>query len=186
MYVELSNERQHSGMAPQQFCKSLKGKEVHAVPMNSMEDFRRDVSYRVLKREDGSIFLTATLNDRFHDIVVEVVADGDTLAIGSAAVDFRRSPTPDCPNVAGKLAGLGGVVIGKGINRKLMEQLGGGEGCGNIRNLLLGLLPLALNVKAGAGIADEQEMLDMIREKLHGTCAGYASTASRPEEAPGQ
>jgi len=47
--------------------------------------------------------------------------------------------------------------------------------CGNIRNLLLGLLPLALNVRVSAGFTDEREMLDTIHEKLRGTCAGYAS-----------
>lgn len=146
-----------------------------------MEDFQRDISYRVLKREDGTILLTATLKDTFHDILAEVVVDGDTLAIISAAVDFSKSPTPDCRNVADRLAGLAGFVIGKGLNRKLMEVLGGGEGCGNLRNLFLGLLPLVLNVRASAGIMDEREMLDMIHEKLHGTCAGYARPAPRKE-----
>jgi hypothetical protein len=57
-----------------------------------------------------------------------------------------------------------------------MEVLGGSEGCGNLRNLLLGLLPLALNVKAAAGFSDEQEMLDAIHEQLRGTCAGYTDS----------
>jgi hypothetical protein len=57
-----------------------------------------------------------------------------------------------------------------------MEVLGGGVGCGNLRNLLLGLLPLAINVKASAGFRDEQDMLDAIHEQLRGTCAGYADS----------
>ncbi len=146
---------------------------------NTMEDFQRDISYRALKREDGRVSLTALLRDRFHDIEVEVVADLDTLVITAAGVDVRKSPTLDCRNVAARLDGLVGVTIGKGLNRKLMEVLGGGEGCGNIRNLLLGLLPLAMNVKASAGFTDEREMLDAIHEKLRGTCAGYANPVKR-------
>jgi hypothetical protein len=69
---------------------------------------------------------------------------------------------------------LVGFIIGRGLNRKLQEVFGGGEGCGNLRTMLLGLLPLALNVKAAAGFADEEEMLDSIRERLTGSCAGYA------------
>lgn len=144
-----------------------------------MEDFQRDISYRLLKREDGHLALTATLRDCFHDIEMQILVDGETLAITSAQVDFRKSPSADCPNVSKRLAGLIGVIIGKGLNRKLMEVLGGGEGCGNLRNLLLGLLPLAMNVKASAGIRDEREMLDTIHEKLLGTCAGYANPVRR-------
>ena len=142
---------------------------------NAMEDFQRDITYRTLKREDGQVSLTALLRDRFHDIRVEVVAEPETLTITAAGVDFRRSPTPDCGNVAARMERLVGFAIGRGLNRKLMEVFGGGEGCGNIRNLLLGLLPLALNVRASAGFTDEREMLDTIHEKLRGTCAGYAS-----------
>jgi hypothetical protein len=40
------------------------------------------------------------------------------------------------------------------------------------------LLPLALNLQAGAGIENEQEVVDAIHEKLLGTCAGYV----RPSE----
>jgi Protein of unknown function (DUF2889) len=149
------------------------------VHLNTMEDFQRDISYRLLKREDGQLALTATLRDCFHDIVMELLVDGETLAITQAVVDFRRAPSSDCRNVSERLNGLVGLVIGKGLNRKLMEILGGGEGCGNLRNLLLGLLPLALNVKASAGIMDEREMLDTIHEKLAGTCAGYANPVQR-------
>jgi hypothetical protein len=153
---------------------------------NAMEDFQRDISYRVRKREDGAILLAATLKDRFHDILAEVVVDAETMTIASARVDFTKSPTSDCVNVSARVEGLTGLVIGKGLNRKLMDLLGGGEGCGNLRNLLLGLLPLALNVRASAGINDEREMLDTIHEKLLGTCAGYAGPAPERRDPTGQ
>jgi hypothetical protein len=129
-----------------------------------------------LKREDGTIALTATLRDCFHDIELLVLADSGSLEITHVQADFRKSPTTACGNVSVRLQRLVGFVIGKGLNRKLMEVLGGSEGCGNLRNLLLGLLPLAMNVKAGAGISDEMEMLDAIHEQLRGTCAGYTDS----------
>src|SRR4051812_32865944 len=110
--------------------------------LNSMQDFRRDISYRCLKREGGTILLTGSISDRFHEIVAQVVVDGETLKILSAGADFRRSPTADCRCISDRMKGLEGVVVGKGLNRKLTEVLGGGEGCGNMKNLLLGLLPL--------------------------------------------
>ena len=147
-------------------------------PLNAMEDFKRDISYHVLKGDDDQIVLTSRLKDRFHDIRMEVLADFESLAITAARVNFVRHPTEDCPAVALRMEQLVGFVIGRGLNRKLQETFGGGEGCGNLRVMLLGLLPLAMNVKAAAGFTDESEMLASIRERLVGSCAGYVK---RPE-----
>lgn len=156
--------------------------------LNQMEAFQRDITYRLLKQDDGSALLTATMKDRFHDVLVEVRVEVATMKIISATADFRKSPTPDCRNVSAKVSGLNGFVIGRGLRRKIAEVLGGPEGCGNMRNLLSGLLPLALNLGAAAGISDEAEMLDAIHEKLVGTCAGYVAPpikgSGKREETP--
>ena len=146
--------------------------------LNAMEDFKRDISYHVLRAADGQIVLTARLTDRFHDIRMEVLVDFESLKISAARVDFVRQPTKDCHAVAARMEQLKGFTIGRGLNRKLQDTFGGGEGCGNLRVMLLGLLPLAMNVKAAAGFSDEQEMLDSISERLTGSCAGYVK---RPE-----
>lgn len=144
---------------------------------NAMEDFKRDLSYHV-QRNDELIVLTAHLKDRFHDIRMEVLTDLESLVITAARVNFVRHPTEDCPNIAWRMEHLVGFTIGRGLNKKLQETFGGGEGCGNLRVMLLGLLPLAMNVKASAGFTDEGEMFDSIRERLVGSYAGYAK---RPE-----
>jgi hypothetical protein len=148
------------------------------VAFNAMENFKRDISYHVQRGDDDQIVLTANLKDRFHDIRMELLVDFDSLRISAARVNFVRHPSEDCPSVAWRMERLVGFNIGKGLNRKLQEAFGGGEGCGNLRVMLLGLLPLAMNVKASAGFSDEQEMLASIRERLTGSCAGYAK---RPE-----
>ena len=147
--------------------------------LNAMEDFRRDVSYHLLRREDGTILLTATLNDRFHDILLEVVVDAGNLTIDSASVRFNKAPSRDCSNATARLEQLAGLIIGPGLNRRVMELLGGVQGCGNLRTLLMGLLPLAMNVKAAVGISDEQDLLDTIHNRLVGACAGYATPLIR-------
>lgn len=141
--------------------------------LNSMEDFKRDIAYRVLVREDESITLIGTLRDRFHDIEVEIVVADASLAITDSRVTFRAAPSPHCGAVQERFALLIGVVIGRGLSRSLNTALGGPNGCGNLRTLLMGLLPLALNVKASAKIVDEKEMLDTIHHHLQGTCVGY-------------
>ena len=145
---------------------------------NAMENFKRDLNYQIQRGSDGEIQLSSTLTDHFHDIRMEVLVDFESLVIRTARVEFVRHPSVDCPTVAGRMERMVGFAIGRGLNRKLQETFGGGEGCGNLRLMLLGLLPLAMNVKAAAGIADEQEMLAAIRERLTGSCAGYVN---RPE-----
>ena len=141
--------------------------------LNAMEDFKRELSYHVKRDADDQIVLTSSLKDRFHDIRMEIVVDFESLKVGAARVDFFRHPSVDCPNVALRMERLVGFTIGKGLNRKLQETFGGGGGCGNLRVMLMGLLPLALNVKAAAGFTDEQDMLASIKERLTGSCAGY-------------
>ena len=141
--------------------------------LNAMEDFKRDISYHVMRGADDRIVLTARLSDRFHDIRMEVLVDFESLTISAAKVDFVRQPTEECHTVAERMKQLEGFTIGRGLNRKLQETFGGGEGCGNLRLMLLGLLPLAMNVKAAAGFKDEREMLDSISKSLTGSCAGY-------------
>ncbi len=141
--------------------------------LNALEDFKRDISYHVMRSNDDQIVLTSHLRDRFHDIRMEVLVAFGSLKINAARVNFVLHPSPDCPNVAGRMERLVGFTIGRGLNRKLQETFGGGEGCGNLRVMLLGLLPLAMNVKAAAGFTDEKEMLDSIRGRLTGSCAGY-------------
>ena len=151
--------------------------------LNAMEDFRREVSYHVLRREDDTILLTATMTDRFHDILLTVVVAPESLTVREAAVDFRRAPSTDCPDAADRVAQLAGLVIGPGLNRRLQALFSGECGCGNLRSLLTGLLPLAMNVRAAAGFSDEQEVLDVIHNRLVGSCAGYAKPLHRHREA---
>ena len=145
-------------------------------PSNAMEDFTREISYHI-QRDDDQIVLNGNLKDRFHDIRMELLVDFETLKINAARVIFVRHPTEGCPNVAWRMERLVGFTVGKGLNNKLLETFGGGEGCGNLRVMLLGLLPLAMNVKAAAGFTDEKAMLDSISERLQGSCAGYVKSS---------
>lgn len=140
---------------------------------NLMGNFQRNFQYNLFRREDGKINLTASMKDVYHDIVMEVLVNGDSLVIEAADVEFRKCPESFCINAAERLKLLVGVTIGRGLNRNIIESLGGGEGCGNLKNMLLTMLPLAMNVKAAEGFDDEESMMANIREKLRGTCAGY-------------
>ena len=139
---------------------------------NVFEDFRRDLSYRIF-REDDFIVLTATLKDVFHDIFIEIRVAPESLLIVGAIVNFLKQPTDYCHHIDKAMSELVGTQIGKGMNKRLIRIFGGSEGCGNIRTVLMGLLPLAMNAKAASGITDQDEMLKTISKELTGTCIGY-------------
>lgn len=139
---------------------------------NAMEEFQRDFTYRTAMGS-GGLILSATMTDRYHDLDIEVTVDPDSMTITAARAEFKRSPTEFCPGVTRRMERLVGMTIGRGMNRRLLDLFGGSEGCGNIRTILSGLLPLALNVSAARGISDEAEMLATIQRRLSGTCAGY-------------
>lgn len=140
---------------------------------NPMNNFQRTIDYGVKASEGGRMTLTSRLHDRFHDIAVEIVADIATLEILASSIEFHRAPTSHCLDAARKGAQLHGFVIGRGLSRKLTETFGGAEGCGNLRAMLAGLLPLAINLHACAGLGDEEAALAAIHDRLLGTCAGY-------------
>lgn len=143
---------------------------------NPLEDFQRHIGVYMKKRNDGSALLTGTIRDCYHDIVLEVDVVIETQRVQDIRVSFHKAPNPECDKVGGQLQTLIGMTIGPGMSRRLNEALGGASGCGNLRNLLLSLLPLSINLSVAAGITDEEEMLDAIRQRLAGTCVGYTSS----------
>lgn len=141
--------------------------------MNTLEDFERQVNYHVRLAGEGGMVLTAILRDRYHDIELEIEVETESLLIKDARVAFRQAPTRHCVMASERLPELIDVPVARGLSRRLTGILGGSDGCGNLRTMLLGLLPLAVNIRAAAGFEDEEQMLEAVHEKLKGTCAGY-------------
>lgn len=144
-----------------------------AQPKNLMKNFRRDISYHVQMTEKGNISLTGILHDRYHDIELNVLVSSDSLEVLDAGLQMRRVPSPHCNDVEKRLELLKGCAIARGINRKLVEIFGGSEGCGNLRTMLMGLLPLAVNARAAIGLENEDQMREVMEAHLKGTCAGF-------------
>jgi len=140
--------------------------------LNNMENFKRDLQYRTLV-QDESILLSGTMKDCYHDIEVKITVDIESLMISSSCCVVTAAASPYCGPIEERVKLLEGVVIGKGLSRKLNEIFSGPEGCVNLKTILIGLLPLALNVKASLGLADDKEILETIHDRLQGACVGY-------------
>ncbi|WP_321530468.1 DUF2889 domain-containing protein [uncultured Desulfuromonas sp.] len=137
-------------------------------------DFQRTVRYSISQHpQQGNFILKAHLEDRLHDIETVLTTTPDTLEILSATVQFRRSPSPLCSQTEKRFARLVGLTIGKGLSYNLKERLGGGEGCGNLRTMMLGLLPLAINARVSQDCESDEQAMEMMQQQLQGTCAGF-------------
>nr|WP_320048833.1 DUF2889 domain-containing protein [uncultured Desulfuromonas sp.] len=136
-------------------------------------DFQRTVHYSIAQNDQGHFILKAHLKDRLHDIETIVTTSPDTLEILSASASFNRSPSPFCSQSEKRFANLVGLSIGKGLSLELRERLAGGDGCGNLRTMMLGLLPLAINARVSQGSESDEQAFEMMQQALEGTCAGF-------------
>ncbi|EAT17069.1 DUF2889 domain-containing protein [Desulfuromonas acetoxidans] len=142
--------------------------------MSRQTDFQRTVHYSISQQpQQGDFILKAHLEDRLHDIETVLTTTPDTLEIRTATVQFHRSPSPLCSQAEKRFSRLEGLTIGKGLSEQLRERLGGSEGCGNLRTMMLGLLPLAINARVSQDCESDEQALELMQQNLQGTCAGF-------------
>lgn len=139
-----------------------------------MDLFKRDISFTIEYSNDKNILIRNTLKDIFHDIVLNVYVNKDTLVITDIKVNFYKGPTSKCQNIQARLEELIGITIGKGLTNKIFEATSGGQGCINVRNMLLSSLPIILNIKAGQGARLRGDFINQNENILAGTCIGYS------------
>lgn len=140
---------------------------------NMIESFQRDIIHKIFINDVNQIILTGTLKDIVHDIFIEFTIDQELLEIENVIVKFKQSPTVHCYEIEERVKLFIGLKIKTGLTRSILKILGTKEGCGNLLTLVMGLLPLAINAKAGAGLGKNYEVMDAIKQKLTGTCVGY-------------
>jgi len=133
---------------------------------------QRNIRHTVSTEPNGEILLSATMKDPYHDMELHITVSRDLL-IESIKLIWRKSPSPHCQDIVSKLKTLEGTPIGHGIVRRVCDTLGGSSGCSNLRSILLGLLPLAINAHAAYGHADEAEMYTAMDAGMRGVCAGF-------------
>ncbi|MBR5997921.1 MAG: DUF2889 domain-containing protein [Deltaproteobacteria bacterium] len=133
---------------------------------------QRDIRHTVSTEPNGEIHLSATMRDPYHDMELHITVSRDLL-IENIDLIWRKSPSPHCKDIARQLETLEGALIGHGIVRRVCDTLGGSSGCSNLRSILLGLLPLAINSHAAYGHSDEAEMYAAMDADMRGVCAGF-------------
>ncbi|MBR5346781.1 MAG: DUF2889 domain-containing protein [Deltaproteobacteria bacterium] len=140
-----------------------------SLPQNILQ---RDIRHTVSTESNGTIHLSATMLDPYHDMELHITVSR-ALLLEDIELIWRKSPSPHCQDITRQLETLKGTSIGHGIVRRVCETLGGSSGCGNLRSILLGLLPLAINAHAAYGHSEETEMYAAMDARMRGVCAGF-------------
>lgn len=138
-----------------------------------MHNFQREVTYHVFVNDHDKVTLTGKMHDAHHDMEVVLIVATATLEILMVDFTFDKSPTTNCAHIKAQLDMLVGVRIGKGIFKNLAKLFGGCNGCGNLRVVLMGLLPLAINARFGQNVDDDESFMENAHQNLRGTCIGF-------------
>jgi hypothetical protein len=94
----------------------------------------RHISIKVFK-VNGNVFAEATLLDPDHLIRLTMVIDPVEKKILEAKAEMPNSPFLVCKQTIEKIQKLEGLIIGKGVMKKLAEAVGGPCGCIHLRDL---------------------------------------------------
>ncbi len=131
------------------------------------ELYQRNINVTVERLDDDHILVQASLLDLDHSIrfSMEVHAASRTITAGSA--QMIRVPFHKCREtlpLAGQIAGL---VIERGINRRLADILGHNTGCMHLVELAMtaARMAAAVLVEAGGGLVDREHFESLSEEE---------------------
>ncbi|AYC32404.1 DUF2889 domain-containing protein [Pseudomonas cavernae] len=127
------------------------------------------------------LFSSIPANEPVHQMLIVMTVDQDLLIHDLKAVT-EAGPTPFCSQINGAYAALKGLRIGSGFKKRLLERVGGEQGCTHLTELLG---PMATTVyqtvsMLAYGSRREQAAVDRAGEFagnqwVIGTCHGYRS-----------
>ncbi|GBC76802.1 hypothetical protein HRbin08_00270 [bacterium HR08] len=90
----------------------------------------RNVNVKIFDDRGPSLRVQGSLLDVEHSFHLELIVEVETGRILRACAEMIKRPYPTlCPPALKNVARLEGEVIGRGINRRIAELLGGASGC---------------------------------------------------------
>lgn len=94
----------------------------------------RHISIKVFQ-VNGKALVEATLLDPDHLISLTLFVDPAEKKITKARAEMPNSPFKVCPQTVEKVKSLEGLIIEKGVMKKIAEAVGGPCGCIHLREL---------------------------------------------------
>jgi long-subunit acyl-CoA synthetase (AMP-forming) len=151
--------------------------------------YERNINSVVERLDENSIRAEASLVDLNHGMRVCLTIDLRTDLILSATARILKAPFEICTRTTSQVKRLEGLRLTRGINRKLLETLGGSQGCTHLYELALNAVRLAYNVKMGmefdwnewvSRTVSEEDFIEAARPHLKNSCLPFSELADGP------
>jgi hypothetical protein len=122
------------------------------------ELYQRNINVVVETVDDDHIVVQASLLDLDHSIRFSMEVHTATGTIVGGNAQMIRVPFAKCRETIARVEKIGGLVIERGINRKLANVLGRNTGCMHLVELAVtsARMAAALLVEAGGGLVDRE------------------------------
>jgi len=147
---------------------------------------KRDISIELFKlKEDGNAFIEAKFLDSGHLLRLEMEIEPESKKIVKCQAEMPNAPFQICSQTTKKAKSLIGLVIEKGVMKKIAEAVGGPCGCIHLRELASDAANFAAGVligygKEGGGLLTaefekqpEEVRLRVTKEALQNNCLAY-------------
>ncbi len=114
-----------------------------------MEIYERNINAAVRRDGDDFIVTKASLLDLNHNMRVEIRVRISDRTIVEAGAEMTKTPFAVCSQTAFFAGKMKGLVIERGVTKKLSELFGRSEGCTHLYELAVEAVRLSSNVLLG-------------------------------------
>lgn len=140
-----------------------------------MELFSREMKISV--GEEGELIqVKSYLNDTHHEIKITFHVQPVSMEIKDISVEMLRVPYEVCHKAIINVEKLRGLKIKQGINRQVIELIGGSQGCVHVVDLLRESFTGAVqgDMRLRVEGLEGEKITKKLAETLAGSCIGYA------------
>ncbi len=121
-----------------------------------MEIYERNINASVSRDGEEYIRTKASLLDLNHNMRVEIKVRIADRTIVVADAQMTKTPFAICGQTTKFARNLEGLVIERGVARKISKRLGRSEGCTHLCELFVEAVRLSSNIVLGFEVGDEE------------------------------
>lgn len=146
---------------------------------------KRDISIHLYLLDNGQGRLESVMMDPQHLIRLQLDIDPHTRTVTDASSSMVIGPYALCKAVEDRAKGLIGLVVERGVMKRVNQEIGGPGGCVHLRELAIDTLNFAatamVGVDKGFGLMDPsfarkdaKERFEMTEALLKNSCNSYS------------
>lgn len=148
-----------------------------------MDLYQRNINVSVHRIGDNQLMLWSTMLDLDHSIRVQLTVDVASKQIVEASGEMLKVPFSICHQTLDNLEKLKGIVIERGVSKRIAAAVGKNTGCVHLVEIVMSAVRLAspFLIGYGSGLTERQQLEQLSEEEqiqlgklfLADTCLAY-------------